>query len=419
MRQEYTRDLVRPSAKTSSTLDDDSVGQRRSWRASDPTEGEARERGYTRAAMSLRERVGRRAGALRVQTSLARSLGAGQAVQQWRLGRTITNLAGERRNALGRSMWTTAAHALGAEIEEIAPNMFEVRLNGAAVHVFGQRTPFADPVSDALASTKALAYDLLAQAGVSTPDRMTARRPNDPRAKSFLEAGSSGCVVKPVSGGGGGRGVTASVVSSSQLARAIRLARVFSPDVIVEREVEGDHYRFLALDGEVLDVLKRLQPTVCGDGVSTIETLMLNEYERRIASETTAGIKPFSIDLDCLFTLERQGLRPTSIPDAGQIVRVKGTSNISGPRECTTYRGPVSPSVRDEVLTAARVLGVRLAGVDVLSRDISQPLRATGGVVLEVNSTPGLFHHYNVAEPESASPVAETVLEALLKRAGA
>jgi cyanophycin synthetase len=65
------------------------------------------------------------------------------------------------------------------------------------------------------------------------------------------------------------------------------------------------------------------------------------------------------------------------------------------------------------------VLGVRLAGVDVLSRDISQPLRATGGVVLEVNSTPGLFHHYNVAEPESASPVAETVLEALLRRAGA
>jgi cyanophycin synthetase len=316
-------------------------------------------------------------------------------------------------------MWTTAAHALGAEIEEIAPNMFEVRRDGAAVHVFGQRTPFADPVSDALASTKALAYDLLAQAGVSTPQRMTTRRPDDPRAKAFLEAGPTGCVVKPVSGGGGGRGVTASVVSSSQLARAIRLARVFSPDVMIEREVEGDHYRFLALDGEVLVVLKRLQPTVCGDGVSTIETLMINEYERRIGSETTAGLKPFSIDLDCLFTLERQGLRLTSVPDVGRIVRVKGTSNISGPRECTTYRGPVSPSVRDEVLTAARVLGVRLAGIDVLSRDISQPLRANGGVVLEVNPTPGLFHHYNVAEPESASPVAETVLKELLTRADA
>lgn len=369
--------------------------------------------------MSLRERVGRRAGALRVQTSLARSLGVGPAVQQWRLGRTITSLAGERRNALVRSMWTTAARALGAEIEEIAPNMFEVRRNGSAVRVFGQRTPFADPVSDALASTKALAYDLLSQAGISTPDRMTTCAPADARAKAFLGSGSGACVVKPISGGGGGRGVTASVVSASQLARAIRLARVFSPDAMIEREVEGDHYRFLVLDGKVLDVLKRLQPSVCGDGVSTIEKLMLTEYERRIASETTAGLKPFSIDLDCLFTLDRQGLRLTSVPEAGGRVIVKGTSNISGPRECTTFRGPISASVRDEVLTAARVLGVRLAGVDVLSRDISQPLRATGGVILEVNSAPGLFHHYNVAEPEAASPVAETVLRALLARADA
>lgn len=356
---------------------------------------------------------------MRVQTSLARSLGARQAVQQWRLGRTITKRAGERRNALVGSMWTAAARALEAEIEEIAPDMFEIRQNGAAVRVLGQRTPFADPVSDALASTKALAYDLLSQAGVSTPARITTRDPGDPRTRAFLEASPAGCVVKPVSGGGGGRGVTASVVSASQLTRAIRLARLFSTEVMIERVVEGDHYRFLTLDGELLDVLKRLHPTVCGDGASTIETLMLNEYERRISSETTAGLKPFSIDLDCLFTLERQNLRLTSVPDAGRIVRVKGTSNISGPRECMTYRGPVSSSVRDEVLRAARVLGVRLAGVDVLSRDISQPLRATEGVVLEVNSNPGLFHHYNVAEPESACPVAEAVLEALLTRAGA
>ena len=384
----------------------------------DPTRGELGRRGYTRAAMSLRERFGRRTGAFKVQASLARSLGVARAARQRRLGKQITRLASERREMLVRSMWTTAAAAVGAEIEEIAAHMFEVRRNGAVVRVLGQRTPFADPVSDALASTKGLAYDLFSEAGISTPERMTTSDPDDPRARAFLEASPAACVVKPISGGGGGRGVTASVISGSQLARAIRSARLFSSDVMIEREAAGDHYRLLVLEGQVLDVLKRLNPTVRGDGTSTIETLMLEEYERRIASDTTAGLKPFSVDLDCLFTLERQGLHLTSVPEAGRLVTVKGTSNISGPRECTTFRGPVSPSVLQEVRTAARVLGVRLAGVDVVSRDISQPLRATGGVLLEVNSAPGLFHHYNVAEPDAASPVAETILDTLLARAG-
>jgi cyanophycin synthetase len=335
------------------------------------------------------------------------------------MGKRMTELAGHRRDALVRSMWTIAAAAVGAEIQEISARMFQVRRDGSTVHILGVKTPFADPVSDALASDKALAYELLSETGVPVPDRITVSEPDDARAHAFLRASRDGCVVKPVHGGGGGRGVTASVASSSQLARAIRLARTYSPDVLIEREAAGDHYRFLLLDGQVIDVLKRLRPRVFGDGMSTIEALMLKEYERRIASETTAGLKPFSVDLDCLFTLERQGLRLTSVPAAGQAVVVKGTSNISGPRDCTTFREPVAPAVIDDVRSAARVLGVRLAGVDVLSRDISQTLSATGGVVLEVNSVPGLFHHYNVAEPEAASPVAETILDRLLARADA
>src|SRR5207253_9478097 len=141
--------------------------------------------------------------------------------------------------------------------------------------------------------------------------------------------------------------------------------------------------------------------------------------KRRIASETAAGVKPFAVDLDCLFALDRQGLQLTSVPEAGRLVTVKSTSNISGPRDCTPFREAISPAVLDDVRAAARVLGVRLAGVDVVSCDISQPLRTTGGAVLEINSVPGLFHHYNVAEPVAASPVAVTILEALLARAHA
>jgi len=36
-----------------------------------------------------------------------------------------------------------------------------------------------------------------------------------------------------------------------------------------------------------------------------------------------------------------------------------------------------------------------VAGVDVLTDDISQPLEAMGGVIIEINATPGLrMHHF-------------------------
>jgi D-alanine-D-alanine ligase-like ATP-grasp enzyme len=64
-------------------------------------------------------------------------------------------------------------------------------------------------------------------------------------------------------------------------------------------------------------------------------------------------------------------------------------------------------------------VGVRLAGVDVVAPDIERSLASSNGVVLEVNPIPGLHHHYNVAEPEAATPVAVRVLEALFAQRAA
>jgi len=173
------------------------------------------------------------------------------------------------------------------------------------------------------------------------------------------------------------------------------------------------------LDGEVLDVIRRGRPQVVGDGASTIEELMFAEYERRLETEATEGMKPFPVDLDCLFTLRRQGLRLSTRPPEGTTVVVKSATNISGGRACVTVRDPVAAEVLHEVRTAAAAVGVRLAGVDVVAPDLERPLASNDGVVLEVNPIPGLQHHYNVAEPETATPVAVPVLEALLRQRAA
>jgi cyanophycin synthetase len=316
-------------------------------------------------------------------------------------------------------MWADAAAALGASLSEPAPRLFEFSRDGLAVHVLGQRTPFADPVSIELASTKDLAYRLLVEAGVRVPEHLVVRRGDPDAPRAFLQAGPTPLVVKPARGGGGGRGVTPSIETTSQLERALRRAGSTSERLIVERQADGEQFRFLLLDGEVLDVIRRGRPQVVGDGTSTIEELMFAEYDRRLETDATEGMKPFPVDLDCLFTLERQNLHLSTRLPKGKTVVVKSATNISGGRTCATVREGIASEVVDEVRAAAVAVGVRLAGVDVVAPDIERSLTASKGVVLEVNPIPGLQHHYNVAEPQAATAVAVPVLEALFAQRAA
>jgi cyanophycin synthetase len=369
--------------------------------------------------MKLRTTVERRVDAGLLRARLVRTLGLRQSFRRWRADRTLDERAPEVRATFDRAMWTEAATSVGATMTEVAPALFQFRRAGVVVHVRGQRTPFADLVSFQLAQAKDLAYDVLASMAVPIPDHLVVSRDDHGPAIAFLESGPVPCVVKPARGGGAGHGVTTSIVTAAQLEQALRRAGLTSQELLVEREVAGEHYRFLLLDGELLDVLKRGRPRVIGDGTSTIAELMFAEYERRLVDPGPSGWKPFPVDLDCLFTLQLRGLEPSSVPASGEVVTVKGATNISGRSECFTFTAAVSPDVIAAVRTAAGALGVRLAGVDVVTADVSASLVSSGGVVLEVNPIPGLSHHYNVADSAAAPRVAIPILEALLTQQSA
>lgn len=349
----------------------------------------------------------------RTRASLVRELGVAHSLRRWRTDRRLGHALPIRREAFTRRMWDEAAATVGASFSEPAPRLFEFGRDGLAVHVLGQRTPFADPVSIELASAKDLAYELLVRSGVRVPEHVVVRRSERRPAQQFLEIGPAPVVVKPARGGGAGSGVTPSIETLAQLERALSRAGSMSERLIVERQAVGEQFRFLLLDGHLLDVIRRERPQVVGDGTSTIEELMFAEYDRRLETDTTEGMKPFPVDLDCLFTLESQGLRLSTRPPKGTTVVVKSASNVSGGQACVTIREPVAHEVLEEVRAAAAAVGVRLAGVDVVAPDIKRSLASSNGVVLEVNPIPGLHHHYNVAEPEAATPVAVPVVEAL------
>ena len=101
---------------------------------------------------------------------------------------------------------------------------------------------------------------------------------------------------------------------------------------------------------------------------------------------------------------------------AGQTVEVKSTSSENGEQDNHTIR-EYSDDVVAECAEAVQAVGLRLAGVDLVTPDIMRPLAEADGAVIEVNGTPGFQYHYEVEDRAGATRVAVPVLETLLQEA--
>jgi glutathione synthase/RimK-type ligase-like ATP-grasp enzyme len=344
---------------------------------------------------------------------LLRSTGARHAWRRWRRDRALEEVVQGRREDMARALWTDAAREVGATVTEVGPARFEIRLGEAVVRAAGQVVAVNVPEAVERAADKLSVYGLLAEAGLPVPEHVVFTARDLRTASAFLERGPIPCVVKPVTGTGGD-GVTGGVRSISDLRRAALAASRFAPRLLLERQAEGDVFRLLVLDDEVIDVVRRLRPTITGDGRSTVDELVFAEYDRRLRGDGDPGIKPFAADLDCMLSLERSGLSLHSVLPAGRSVQVKTVTNYNRPADNAAAR-VVAGDLRADAVAAAKALGLRLAGIDVVTPLPSADLVAGVGVVVDVNAAPALHHHTHAADARGATRVAATILRALLE----
>jgi D-alanine-D-alanine ligase-like ATP-grasp enzyme len=349
-----------------------------------------------------------------VGADLTRSLGP----------RNVSRIVGQdrRRRAQGEGprdsvyerLWREAADIAGARVDPLGGGFLDLSRGDARTRVQHQHVQLDDPVAYHVARDKRLSLALLSQADLPVPDHLEVAA-DDLRAARRFAANAGTVVVKPAGGTGGGFGVTAQLRSDQDLRRAMRRGARTQSRMVIERQIEGTVHRLLLLDGELLDVLRRHPPRVVGDGRSSIFELMLAENERRLAGYGAAGIDLLRVDLDCLTTLRSQGTRLDHVPARDAVTVVKTVNNQNRAADNETLPGrDVSSSLLNDCVRAAGTLGLRLAGVDVITTDATRPLRDTGGAIIEVNPGPGLHHHRHVADPQSATAVAVPVLERLL-----
>ena len=346
------------------------------------------------------------------RVSLARAVGP---ITSWKALRddlASAHVRVTRRRDVADAIWTEAAAEVGASLTTLAPGFFEIRKDEKATRVIRERVMLNDAVSIEIAEDKRLSRRLIAESGIPVPDWCDFDARDARRGYEFLARQKPPFVVKPATASGG-KGITTNVRLPSELRRAVITAARWDSQLMLEQQAEGDVYRLLVLDGEVVDLVRRLRPRLTGDGESTISELLLAENRRRLADPSSFVGLP--LDLDCLLTLKAQGLGLRSVPSRGATFTVRTVTNHNGEMENETVDGSISEELQADAASAAEILGLRLAALDIVTQDHQLGLRESGGVVLEVNPVPALYHHYRVADRSRATKVAVPILRSLLE----
>lgn len=257
-----------------------------------------------------------------------------------------------------------------------------------------------------LASDKEGTKQILRNAGVPVP-RGTVINYLDELENAIEDVGGYPIVVKPLDGNHG-RGITIDIDTYQAAEEAYEAAKEVSRGVIVERFYRGRDHRVLVINGRVIAVAERVPAHVVGDGKSTIEQLIeiTNQDPRRGVGHDNL-LTRLEVDRTTWQLLDRKGYSLDTVLPEGEMCYLRATANLSTGGIAIDRTDDIHP---DNIWVAQRIaktIGLDIAGIDVVTTDISKPLREVDGVIVEVNAAPGLRMHVcpsvgiarNVAEP--------------------
>lgn len=291
-------------------------------------------------------------------------------------------------------IWRNAALRIGASVESLTDDILEIDLAGKKYFIERNFTPVESCASLRLAGSKPAVYRLLDRAGLPIAGYLEFNLNNLQDAKEFL-TNRTPCVVKPSKNTGGGSGVTTGVMNTSQLRKAVVKALQYDSTLIIEEQVSGDNYRLLYLNSVLLDCIRRDPPTVIGDGQSTLAKLIKKENANRSRHGIEISQSLINVDVEMRMTLSRQKLTMSSVIKQGCKVKLKNVVNENRFSENKVVTREVCADVIRAGSLATELTGIKLAGVDIQTPDLTKPLESVGGVILEVNTTPGFYYHYN------------------------
>ena len=289
-------------------------------------------------------------------------------------------------------------------------NLVQIGYGAAMRRIWTAETDRTSAIAETISRDKDLTKSLLESCGVPIPQGREVSSAED--AWDAAEDIGLPVCVKPVDGNHG-RGVFIDVKTREEVEKAYAIAVDEGSGVLVERSIPGTEHRLLVIGGKLIAANRGDMVLVTGDGKSTVRELIdtqINSDPRRGPTE----LHPLSnirIDSAARMELERQGLTADDVPAKDREVLIQRNAN-----HAFDVTDDVHPETAELAALAARIIGLDIAGIDLVAEDIAKPLGAQGGAIVEVHAGPGLLMHLRpgVGKPR---PVGKAIVDSLFAAA--
>lgn len=287
-------------------------------------------------------------------------------------------------------------------------NLVQIGYGCRQRRIWTAETDATSAIAESISRDKDLTKSLLAACGVPVPEGRIVDGPED-AWEAAQEIGLP-VAVKPIDANHA-RGVSLELTSREQVERAYRLALEEGSEVLVERSIPGVEHRLLVVGKHMVAASRGETAWVTGDGNSTVVGLIDSQInsDPRCGEDESFPLEPVRLEREpaVVLELQRQGYGPDSIPPAGKKVLIIRYGNLAD-----DVTDEVHPEVAAAVILAARVVGLDVAGVDIVAEDISRPLEEQRGAIVEVNAGPGLLMHLKPAKGRPR-PVGKDIVDSL------
>ena len=261
-----------------------------------------------------------------------------------------------------------------------------------------------------VASNKQATKQLLAQNFIPVPKGKVVY--NEEELSDAISAIDFQVVIKPLDGNQG-RGITTNIKTEKEAQEAFKKAQQIANAVVVEQFIKGMDFRFLVINYKLEAVARRTPAMITGDDHSTIQKLIDNVNsapERGDGHEKT--LTRIKIDAQTLSILARKNLTLDSVLPEGEVLFLKDTANLSTGGTARDVTASVHPQNIFLAERIARLMNLDICGIDIVTEDVTQPITAKTGAVVEVNAGPGFRMHL---APTQGTPrnVGEAVVKML------
>ena len=285
-------------------------------------------------------------------------------------------------------------------------NLVQLGYGAAMRRIWTAETDRTSAIAEGISRDKDLTKTLLQSCGVPVPEGREVDSPED-AWEAAQDIGLPVC-VKPIDGNHG-RGVFIDLNDRQEIEMAYQVAVDEGSGVLVERSIPGTEHRLLIIGGKLVAANRGDMVKVTGNGRSTVLELVaeqINSDPRRGPSESHP-LSLIRMDSAARIELSRQKLSPESVPEDGREVLIQRNANHE-----FDVTDEVHPDTAAAASLAARIVGLDIAGVDLVVEDISKPLAAQRGAIVEVNAGPGLLMHLKpgVGKPR---PVGQAIVDHL------